>query len=618
MNNNRIGIADKHLRTESRILLLLDSLNNSLKSLNIIYLSFISALVYTGVIISSVSDEMLLTDSPVTLPLLRTEVPITGFFLITPFLLAMLHIDILMQFTFISNDIKNIIKLAKGLKGLTSADVERSLNGSHYVYLFSHVRFNNFYLANAYKIYFFLILVLFPNAILLWLQGRFLAYHDVSYTNYQALAVILDAVISLILWNKLSSTGESCYSDSRNFNSALEKFTYQLLIAVSILLSYFVFTVPSDSQPWRENPWKYIPACIIFNQSCSILVKDINETNRPDINDFFDWWFKARNLNLAKRQFLTSSTNTALNKPIDNACVNFENFNRVSGLDLRGRDLRWAIFSNSTLSNALLGENNDHKKTKLDNANLQFANLINIDLNKASLVGADLSHSCINGTNLSGANLTGAIMHDVRIINTNLTSATLDNANMNDSIIYNSKLINTHLVGVRSESSLIYQSDFTGADMKKTKLLGSYWFKSDLNRVKFDESHLNNSYFVKTNLRSVEFRFSIAREMHLVGVNYTQADFSGTKYDGSCVYKSRTASNVIGISKSQPLTPCSSYLVKTNKNIPNIVNSKYLYELLRYKMPDVEEFTINSIVDDITSGLSENKKQEIKKLFPIN
>lgn len=67
-----------------------------------VYVTFLLLCTYIGVIIGSTTHEQLLRVDSVTLPILNVGLPIVGFYLFVPWLLIILHFNLLLQLYFLS------------------------------------------------------------------------------------------------------------------------------------------------------------------------------------------------------------------------------------------------------------------------------------------------------------------------------------------------------------------------------------------------------------------------------------------------------------------------------------------------------------------------------------
>lgn len=84
---------------------LLESVNSASQHVRNYYITFLLAGFYIAMIIWSTTDLMLLKDTPVKMPLLDVELPITGFYTFAPYFFLLLHFNLLLQFSLLSDKI---------------------------------------------------------------------------------------------------------------------------------------------------------------------------------------------------------------------------------------------------------------------------------------------------------------------------------------------------------------------------------------------------------------------------------------------------------------------------------------------------------------------------------
>lgn len=89
---------------------LLALVGDATRTVNTRLVTFLTVGVYVGVTIASTTDEMLLKSTLVTLPLLNTQIPISGrfgFYTVAPWLIVVLHLDLLLQLSMLGAKLAN-------------------------------------------------------------------------------------------------------------------------------------------------------------------------------------------------------------------------------------------------------------------------------------------------------------------------------------------------------------------------------------------------------------------------------------------------------------------------------------------------------------------------------
>ncbi len=175
---------------------LLDAANSASQYCATLHLGFMALCAYVLIIVFSTSDLDLLLGKSVTLPLLGTALPLMGFYAAAPFLLVLVHFNLLLQLQALSR--KLYAFEATALCAGREADLSEQLHIFPFAsYLIGHpgpiVELLNEFLVSV-------TMVLLPLMALLALQLRFLAYQDQSITWIERSAVWLDVALALILW----------------------------------------------------------------------------------------------------------------------------------------------------------------------------------------------------------------------------------------------------------------------------------------------------------------------------------------------------------------------------------------------------------------------------------
>src|SRR4051812_36793636 len=81
---------------------LLDSVNDTSKAVGSLHVGFVALYAYVAVVIWSTTHEDLVRVAPIKLPLLQTELSLTGFFQWVPWLVVLLHFNLLLQLYLLS------------------------------------------------------------------------------------------------------------------------------------------------------------------------------------------------------------------------------------------------------------------------------------------------------------------------------------------------------------------------------------------------------------------------------------------------------------------------------------------------------------------------------------
>ena len=179
---------------------LLAAVNASARSANVAWLIFLGLMAYLLIAVASVTHRDLLLGSDITLPLLQVKIGLIRFFLLVPILLVLLHVGLLGKLALLA---RKTLEFDAALRMLESTDQR-----SHPLRL----ELDNFFLVQVIagpersrvvsaflNSLSWLTLVIFPLALLLYVQVAFLPFHDGAVTMVHRLAVLADVVLLLLM-----------------------------------------------------------------------------------------------------------------------------------------------------------------------------------------------------------------------------------------------------------------------------------------------------------------------------------------------------------------------------------------------------------------------------------
>jgi hypothetical protein len=176
---------------------LLDSINDAASTVSILQVTFLTLCMYIFLTVASTTDEMLLRDSPVTLPLLNVQVPIVGFYILTPLLVVLLHFELLLQFSLLRR--KLVLFDATVVELLEEASLLRErLANFHYTHFIAGNEKTGV-MPVLFALIAWVVLVVTPLCLLVFIVVRFLPYHHKQATIFQTYAVGADMVLLVML-----------------------------------------------------------------------------------------------------------------------------------------------------------------------------------------------------------------------------------------------------------------------------------------------------------------------------------------------------------------------------------------------------------------------------------
>jgi hypothetical protein len=358
---------------------LLEAVNDATKTVGGLLITFVLLCSYALVIIASTTDEMLLRESPVILPILRVKVDLLLFYRLVPWVIIVFHFNMLVQFYLLSRKLRTFNAEVENLSEEHGDKLRERLANFHYAHLIA----GNIQVGVAkwaLTAIFLFTLVLLPLATLLWAQRRFVPYHSTNITFWHQLAVTTDILLLVSFWWRITSQ-----SGSRRFLPLLKIWLGRVALSITFLiglaLSWFVLIVPGDHKPWEEPPWTWFLASWIDPEELvepDPLIDEPVSLSQDDtlIKQALEQWWRYSNLDL-RGKLLTENNLSA--QVLDQLCErdikeqigiggmpatildrvgdvekHRKTLQQIIGLDLRGRDLRYANLADAKLLNANL------------------------------------------------------------------------------------------------------------------------------------------------------------------------------------------------------------------------------------------------------------------------
>jgi hypothetical protein len=188
---------------------LLETANSASQSVAALHVAFMAFMAYFGVITWGTDHEAMLLESLIKLPILDVELPLKAFFCFVPWLLVLLHFNLLLQNELLSRKLWNLDLV------LLNNNHEQQIRDSVFIFPFSH------FIAGRDRTVVYLIVFLTdifsPLALLLYAQIHLLPYHDEIMTLSQRFAIWVDLLLLFFLWPLIVSINGSRWESWRRF-----------------------------------------------------------------------------------------------------------------------------------------------------------------------------------------------------------------------------------------------------------------------------------------------------------------------------------------------------------------------------------------------------------------
>jgi uncharacterized protein YjbI with pentapeptide repeats len=478
---------------------LLSAIGDSARTLSTRFVTFFTVTVYVAVTIASTTDEMLVKGSLVTLPLLNTQIPISGwfgFYTVAPWLVVVLHLDRMLQFSTLGAKLGELRAQVSQLTDEKRASLRQRIPNLYYVQFFTGEG------TCVQRVLSGLIIsggmVLLPLVLLCWIQVRFLALHDPIVTLSHRLAVLIDAALILgLLWQPLSARNEG---------------------------------MPGHD-PVRTRRHRFLPARTMALVICAVVVAICFAASIPGEQRGKSVWFNMRNLNLRER-ILTSTPMPAeaINALADgDVRQREEQLQKVSRQNfLQGRDLRYANFYNAVLPRLDLrsersGEPNvDRRETHLEGAIFDWAQMQQVLLDDANLRGASLRGAQLQGGILASTELDGADLSQARLQDAKLPHVLLNGATLKDA----------QLQGADLTEAVLESADLSGANLQGALLRGAHLKRANLSDADLEGADLSGAQLGGATLRRANLRGALFGDQAFdLAVDVEGANFELTALD---------------------------------------------------------------------------------------
>lgn len=386
------------------------------------WLFFLALLAYFFLALAGIDHRHLLLDAPVTLPVLGVQVSLTRFFLFGPLVPLLVHIGVLIQHVHLARQCREVhrrVTIFEGTSLFRAHRLRMHLSSYFFTQLIAgppRAGLFAFFLALTG----WLTLGLLPVLLLLDFQTSFLPFHDLQVTWLHRIYVVADIVLLTIFAIYMRYPASSFVA---GFGSTIVERPFSVLAGIILLVGAMFFSlsvatipdermdrvmtgvwpapVPYEDGELSEPRQAFLPTAFLFERGVDPL------SGRP-------LGFFARNLILTdadlRRQGIAAAGS------------------RETGLNLRRRDLRFAVLDRSDLREA------DLTGALLSGASLREVDLTGARAEKAVLRGADLWRAKFaapageGGTAVPGIGLRGADLRGANLAEANLQGADVEGA----------------------------------------------------------------------------------------------------------------------------------------------------------------------------------------------
>ncbi len=484
---------------------LVDVANDAARAVNTRFVTFLTVGIYIAVTIASTTDEMLVRASPVTLPLLNSPIPISGlfgFYTVVPWLVVLLHWDLLLQLSTLRSKLSRFREIVEPLPEDQRTLLRDRVASFYYVQSFLHGA--SPFLNRLAALITWAAVVVVPLLLLAIMQGRFVRYHSISVTRLHQLAGVVDVLLVLALWPRLSVSDDRLIGQAATWRAGMRTLVplpTATVCGVCLVFSLAIATIPGE------------------------LSRPSGDTADPPETGFWSQiqseWFSARNLNLRESVLTENKLAADIINDLDqgnvaqreNALRNVSSLNFLQGRDLRYANLYHAILPKLDLRSPRSG-NELSTRTQLRAADLSWAQMQQVLLDDADLRDAKLDGAQLQGASLSSAELQNAAISDARMQDANLEHANLQHAQM----------LRTQLQGAHLASAHLQEANLSGAHLQAANLQNADLEGTDLSDADLEGADLTGAHLERAILRGARLKGASWRGSFVWGADFGDAD----------------------------------------------------------------------------------------------
>lgn len=568
---------------------LLDAVNSSSEQVRNIYITFLLAGIYIAIIIWSTTDMMLLKNTPVHLPLLNAELPITGFYTFTPYFFLLLHFNLLLQLYLLSDKLH---RFDHAVSSIEDQIAQKHFYTRLFPFAFSHTlsgRQHSGFMTFVLTTMVWITIIWLPLCLLISLQVGFLAYHSEQVLNFQRWAIAIDLLLLTIFWPIIRTpdgNGITWFMRATGLSSLLTRIARRLSANTAAKQSETNKSLMrrNNGQPMIEGALSLITLVVVISFSWGIAVlPDSNNESRISrwISDASQWF--GEQVYVSERQY-------AENKNEDNPVKLRKTPEWIAALAESS-----AEFFNSLLSDKPLGDGGHryflltellfdrtyqkdysgkkqpresifHRNLRLrekllianelkpeDEAILADANnkvpqavmrkIVGLNLRARDLRYADFTESLMPKvdfrkvnevvTNLRNAQFTRATIFQARMSQADLQSAILEETKLQGAILKKANLIGANLTGINLQGADLSYALLLGANLEPSRLNSKNSVASQLQGSTLYMANLQGAHLSKAQLQGADMRFVILHGAKLVNTDLQGVDLSGAEFQGA-------------------------------------------------------------------------------------
>ncbi|MFZ3325040.1 MAG: pentapeptide repeat-containing protein [Methylocella sp.] len=459
------------------------ALNHSAERVQTLWFSFLTFMLYLAIATWTTTHRMLFLGSPLKLPVLNIDLPLLGFYILTPVIFVVFHFYMLLNLVLLARTADGFNKaLARAFPkdDASSEDFRMRIENTLFVQLLVGARREREGInAKLLSLMALITLALAPAALLLLIQIKFLPYHSELMTWWHRFLLFVDLALVWTLWPGYRSGWGVLSWPKRSWRLV----PAGAVSAVALFFAALVVTFPGEKHMFLSSEWP--PVIIGFNA--------LNLGGEDLISD-------AKLARIEKNESSTYSMRWTLD---------------LAGRDLTGAELSFADIRHVNFTSAILRD----------------ANLSYVWAKQARFSFADLHGATLEGAQLQGAQFNGDVFLPDSLYGVQLQGANLDgvffSASLNHVYLQGASLYGAYLQG-RSLKDVYLQ----GASLHGASLQGA-----SLDGVQLQGASLDGAYLQGASLDNANLRGALLDHAELQGASLDHAQLQGASFVDACVWR---------------------------------------------------------------------------------
>lgn len=549
------------------------------------HMAFMAVCVYVLVIVFGTTDIDLLTGRGVKLPVINVDVPIVGFYAFAPFLVVLVHFNLLLQLQLLSRELFAFD---------AAAPQEEHFGGLRdRLHIFPYTYFLVGKLSTLMRrligLMVSITMLVLPFVTLLALQFWFLAYQSEPVTWLQRVAIWIDIVVVTILWPIILHPRDDWWSYWRDILTILVPQRRIWIAFVVLVLGHVLFSFSATAEQSRPliltgtfvfgyallllsppllillSGWQRIPTLRrlhfagLFLVVIGLIIANFGmHTEVWTMIALFavPWLFvplamfwhpqsPRGSLALLLTLYLGPLLPLTLQvdgERIEQILLSIQGVPQGSTmlssylteqrrLDLTEQVLLAKPTSHETLMLVHSGEG-EKALQQTEPLNLDDRKLRQAKLHKAILIGASLREADIQGAFMMAAHFQGARFYKASLQNavfdtTDLQNVSLESADLQSAYLGNSRLHGADLRQAQLQGADLRGAHLLGANLAKACLQGALLSKAQLQGADLHDADLQGADLQEADLRGADLSGAL-----LGGANLSKANLYGIKIDG--------------------------------------------------------------------------------------